>query len=125
MYILLVDADPQHAESAIAVLTTDGFGVRHSSSAASALLAVRQECPALIILNLELPDISGQTLALRLKHELGRNTPPIVAVTAYDVSSYRQSARQAGCETVLAKPVSPHQWVETARHYLGQLSLSA
>src|SRR5258708_37349632 len=103
--ILLIQDQSQQADIAMRVLTSEGFTVKHAPSAARALLALHQSCPNLILLDLNLPDIDGQTVALVVKQQLGESAPPIVALSMQDDDLCHKMARQAGCEAVLLKPI--------------------
>src|SRR5260221_4434344 len=117
-YILLVEDDLQQANRVIRLLESEGFCVKHASSAARGLMLVRQEIPGLIFMDLELPDMPGQSAAQIIRKELADRTPPIVAITAHDDGAYRQSAKQAGCQAFIAKPGGANELIYTAQYFL-------
>src|SRR5579859_747247 len=117
-YILLVEDNPDHADMVSRVLISGGFMVRHVKRASKGLAMARQECPALILLDLELPDMSGEMAARVFRQQMGSKTPPIVAVTAHDDGEHRQSARNAGCQAFIAKPVEPQELLSAAKYFI-------
>jgi two-component system phosphate regulon response regulator PhoB len=119
-YILLIEDDLQQANWAMRLLRSEGFAVMHASSAARGLLLIRQEIPGLILMDLELPDIAGQTAAQLIRKELDDRTPPIVAFSAHDDGAYRQSAKQAGFQAFIAKPSCTEELLCSARYFLQQ-----
>jgi len=117
-YILLVEDNPEHAELVVRILKSQSYRVKHASRATIGLAMVRQECPSLILMDLNLPDMSGEMAVRVIRQQLGNRMPPIVAVTAYDDGVHRQSAKQVGCRAFIAKPVSPQELLHTARYFL-------
>jgi len=121
-YILLIEDDLRQAKWVGGVLEGEGFSVKHASSAARGLLMIRQQVPGLILMDLELPDMPGQTAAQMIRKELGDRTPPIVAFSAHDDGAYRQSAKQAGCQAFIAKPSNADELLYTAQYFLNRSS---
>jgi two-component system cell cycle response regulator DivK len=64
----------------------------------------RQQRPDLIVLDIQLPDISGMEVARQLKGDEHTRTIPIIAVTAFAMSSDRTQILASGCDDYLAKP---------------------
>ena len=117
-YILLIEDNLQNSDLVVRILTTQGFTVKHASLATKGLAMVRQECPILIFLDLKLPDMRGETVARIIYQQLGRRTPPIVAISGYDDGAHRQSAKDAGCRAFITKPVTPEELIHTAKYFI-------
>ena len=78
----------------------------------------RQERPDLVLMDLDLPDMTGQTATMVMKRQLGEGVPPIVAFTAYNDGAYQKSARQAGCADFIAKLYRPSELLSTIQRLL-------
>src|SRR5579859_3960643 len=119
-YILLVEDDQQLADMVRELLSAEGFAVRHALVASKGLAIARQESPGLILMDLDLPDLNGMTMARIIRQRLGNRTPPMVAITGHVDGAHRQSAKQAGCRTFLAKPFTPQELIHTVKYFMEQ-----
>src|SRR5258708_39749368 len=122
-YILLVEDNPEHAKLAIRILNAAVFEVKHSLWGINGVQLARQERPDLILLDLELPQMTGLTVAAIITKELGASVPPIVALTSFSQDAYQQSAKQAGCVAFIGKPYPPQQLLATVNYLLNSTEL--
>ncbi|KAF0177165.1 MAG: two-component system, cell cycle response regulator DivK [Alphaproteobacteria bacterium] len=90
------------------VKTRDGKGV---------LELAREHKPALIIMDIQLPDISGLDITRQLKADADLKSIPVVAVTAFAMRGDEQRIRAEGCEAYLSKPISIQTFLETVRKF--------
>jgi CheY-like chemotaxis protein len=105
--ILLVEDDPLLRDALRILLEEAGYLVRVAATAAETLAAVAVETPALILLDLGLPDRSGLDVVRMLRARPGTRPTPIVALTGSVGPRDRQACLEAGCTSFLAKPVEP------------------
>ncbi len=118
-YILLIEDNQASADMTLHILTSAGFEVKHALRGLDGARLARLERPALILMDFDLPDINGRTLALVMKHQLGdRRAPPIVAVTARTSSEEKWLARQFGCAAFIAKPYDPSELIAVVNRLL-------
>ncbi len=118
-YILLIEDNQVSADMTLRILTTAGFEVKHALRGLDGARLARLERPALILMDFDLPDINGRTLALVMKHQLGdRHGPPIVAVTARTSSEEKWLAGQFGCSAFIAKPYDPNELLDVVHKLL-------
>src|SRR5690242_15847264 len=103
--VLVVDDHEFNLELLELLLELQGHAVRGAASVAAAERAIADEAPAMIVLDLNLPDGSGLDLTRRLKSEPSTAAIPIVACTAAVMPSDEERARAAGCDAFLAKPI--------------------
>lgn len=102
--ILLVEDDPLLREAMRLLLEDAGYTVGEAGTAAQASAAVDSGPPALILLDLGLPDRHG----LELARELTQQTDiPIIALTGRAGANERRRCLEAGCRDYLAKPIEP------------------
>jgi len=106
-HILLIEDNQANADMVLHILTTAGFEVKHFLRGLEGAKSARRERPDLILMDFNLPDIDGRTLAFLLKKQLGETAPPIVACTARSSDLEKRMAAKFGCSAFLAKPFTP------------------
>ena len=90
--------------------TNDGIG---------ALDLARKRRPYLILMDIQLPEVSGLEVTKWLKEDPELKAIPVVAVTAFAMKGDEERIREAGCEAYLSKPIPVPQFIETIRGFLG------
>jgi DNA-binding response OmpR family regulator len=113
--VLVVDDEPGILEIASAYLRRDGFEVRNATSGQRALDVVALQPPDLIVLDLMLPDISGEEVCARLRRT---SSVPIIMLTAKSGESDRLRGLGLGADDYLVKPFSPRELVARVRAIL-------
>src|ERR1700733_745599 len=103
--VLIVDDHDFNLKLLERLLELEGRQVRAAASLAAAEEALAEEEPALIVLDLNLPDGSGLELTRRLKSEPRTASIPIVACTAAVMQSDEEQALEAGCDAFVSKPI--------------------
>ena len=76
-----------------------------------------REQPDLILMDIQLPDISGMEAARRLKEDDQTRTIPIIAVTAFAMSGDEAQILASGCDAYLAKPFSIVEFLNVVEHW--------
>jgi CheY-like chemotaxis protein len=118
-YILLIEDNPLNAEIVTILLSTLKLEVRHAMKGLEGAKMARQDRPTLILMDFDLPDIDGRTLALQLKKQLGdKNAPPIVAVTAHVGKSEERLAKHFGCTAFVGKPIVDDEFLTLIQRLL-------
>lgn len=113
--VLVVEDDTQINELVGAYVQIAGFGYRAALDGASALAAVRERLPSLIILDLMLPDTDGFEIARQLKRDEKTASIPIVMLTALDRDEQRKQGMDAGAVRYITKPFDPDQLIDAIR----------
>ena len=88
------------------ILEAQGYQLFKTALGLEAVEIARQSHPDLILLDIQLPDVSGFDVAGRLKADEVTRSLPIIAVTAFAGSEYEQQALASGCDGYISKPVS-------------------
>jgi two-component system alkaline phosphatase synthesis response regulator PhoP len=117
--VLIVDDEPRIAEIAGDYLRHAGFDVLFAATGSSGLERARDRRPALIILDLRLPDMDGIQVARELRRE---TDVPIVMLTARAEESDRLLGLDAGADDYVVKPFSPRELVARVRAVLRRAS---
>jgi two-component system KDP operon response regulator KdpE len=100
--VLVVDDDPQVAKLISSLLTRQGYEVRTASDAAAAMRSIRASRPALILTDLEMPDVDGIELCRRVRDT---SSVPILVMSANAGCECEVAALEAGADDYLVKPV--------------------
>ncbi|HEV3063314.1 MAG TPA: response regulator transcription factor [Vicinamibacterales bacterium] len=117
--VLIVDDEPRIAEIAGDYLRHAGFGVLVAATGREGVARARADRPALVVLDLRLPDMDG----IEVAHELRRSSDvPIVMLTARAEESDRLLGLDAGADDYIVKPFSPRELVARVRAVLRRTS---
>lgn len=103
--ILLIDDDLPSIKLLRACLVNEGCEIQSAHNAAEALGLLRQEPPRLVLLDLDLPDMSGLTLAKLIRSSPECRDTVIVAVTSRNGDETERLASAAGCAAYFRKPI--------------------
>ena len=105
--ILLVDDYPDALDVWRMYLEMCGFGVLTAIDGLSAVTLALEKLPDIIILDLELPGISGVEAARRIRSAPETAAIPLIAVTGHSQAAQLDEARLAGFDVVVTKPCDP------------------
>ena len=98
------------------------YTVYHAMDGATGLEMASAVHPDLILLDLGLPDVDGQTVAARLKQDAAIRDIPVVVVTAWPSETAGQMVAAYGCQGYIAKPIDTRHFQLQIAEYLGQSS---
>jgi len=116
--VLLVDDYPDAVDVWAIYLTTEGFRVLTAGTGRDALAAARADAPDLVVLDLDLPDLSGFEVASELKRCAATRHIPLIAATGYSHVAQQDLARRSGFDSVIVKPCDPDALVAEIRRLL-------
>jgi CheY-like chemotaxis protein len=102
---LVVDDHPVNQELLSFVLEEEGFEVRTAPCAEEALTLADQFQPDVLILDVQLPGMSGLELTRELRKRPAHRQACIVIVTSYAMECDRERAFEAGCDGYITKPI--------------------
>jgi two-component system, OmpR family, alkaline phosphatase synthesis response regulator PhoP len=113
--VLVVEDEPSIASFVSLYLTNAGYGVRAVGSGAEALAQVEKEQPALIVLDLMLPDMDGIEICRRIRQ---RRDIPILMLTARDEDVDKIIGLEVGADDYMTKPFNPRELVARVKSIL-------
>ena len=116
--ILVVEDNSANQMLIDAVLQAGGFAVTVVSSAKEAAQSLARQRPDLILMDIQLPDQDGISFTKQLKADPKLASIPVVAVTAYAMSTDRQLILEAGCAGYIAKPFDTRTLADQVRAFL-------
>lgn len=120
-HLLIVEDDELVQSLMGAYLRRDGFAITLAATGREMLASIDSERIDLVLLDLNLPDEDGLSLARRVR---ARSGLPIIAITAREGKSDRPAALEAGVDDCLTKPFDPDELVLRARNLLGRAETS-
>ena len=111
--ILIVEDNPKNLKLARDVLEFHGFRTVTADNATDGLLLAEAHLPAVILMDIQLPDLDGVSALRRIRHLPATATIPVVALTAFAMDADRERFLAAGFDGYLVKPIDirrfPHQ----------------
>ena len=100
------------------LLETRGHRVLQARDGTEGLQLARQHRPDLILMDIQLPEISGFEVTKWIRAEEGLRYIPIIAVTAFAMKGDEEEIREAGCDAYISKPVSVRNFLELIDRFL-------
>jgi two-component system cell cycle response regulator DivK len=116
--ILHVEDNPDNRMLIRDLLQFRGYRVVEVSDGSAAVAAAETEHPDIILMDVQLPGVSGLDVARRIKARADLRHIPIVAVTSFALSGDDKRAFAAGCDAYVAKPYEPRELVKLIQRLL-------
>jgi CheY-like chemotaxis protein len=104
--VLIVEDNPEHSDLARRVLTASGYEVFTGADAETGLQMATNHVPDVILLDLGLPDMDGQTLLGHIRRVPQLAHVPVIAVTAWPPGAAPQMVAAYGFDGYITKPIS-------------------
>lgn len=115
--ILLIEDNEQNRYLLTFLLEQSGHVVSHAANGPSGIELATRERFDLILLDVQIPEMDGYTVARDLRRNPALAATPIVAVTSYAMAGDRETILAAGCDGYMEKPINPDTFVsDVARH---------
>src|SRR5581483_4237544 len=100
------------------LLEAHGYATLQTRDGIEALKLARQHRPDLILMDIQLPEVSGLEITRWLKEDDELRSIPVVAVTAFAMKGDEEKIRAGGCEAYISKPISISNFLETIGRFL-------
>lgn len=117
--VLIVEDNELNMKLFHDLLDSQGYETLQTREGLEALTLAREERPDLILMDIQLPEISGLEVTKWLKEDDELSSIPVVAVTAFAMKGDEERIRQGGCEAYISKPISVSGFLDTIRRLLG------
>jgi two-component system cell cycle response regulator DivK len=121
--ILIVDDNPTNMKLVSYLLIAHGYTVRSAANAKETLEVVKDFHPRLILMDVQLPDMSGLELTRLIKQDAALRDVPIVALTAYAMRGDEEKARAAGCDGYITKPIDTRAFPTLIAQFIGKVDV--
>jgi two-component system cell cycle response regulator DivK len=102
------------------LLAAHGYRTLQSRTGMEALRLAREQRPDLILMDIQLPEISGLEVTKWLKDDEELCDIPVIAVTAFAMKGDEERIRRGGCEAYISKPISIITFLDAVRRHLGE-----
>lgn len=122
--ILIVEDNDLNLKLFRDLLGAHGYDTIETKEGLEAITLTKSERPDLILMDIQLPEISGLDVTRRLKADPSICHIPIVAVTAFAMKDDEEKILAAGCEAYLSKPISIMTFMETVKRFLGEEAMA-
>lgn len=116
--ILLVEDNQNTADFIIRILEAVDHTVHHAQSGLEGARLARAIRPDLVLMDFDLPDVSGRSVVLGLRRQCPPSSLPIIAVTVQADDESIRLAKGFGCNAFLAKPFLPEDLLDLVEHFL-------
>lgn len=102
------------------LLEAQDYATIQTNNGREALELARNRHPDLILMDIQLPEISGLDVTKQLKADKELAGIPVIAVTAFAMKGDEERIRESGCEAYISKPISVAHFLETVKSYIGE-----
>src|SRR6202012_4309381 len=116
--ILIVEDNDLNMKLFHDLLEAHGYNTLQTKDGIEALKLARLHHPDLILMDIQLPEISGLEVTKWIKEDDDLKSIPIIAVTAFAMKGDEEKMREGGCEAYLAKHISVAHFIKTLKHFL-------
>ena len=116
--IMVVEDNELNMKLFCDLLEAHDFDTVRTRDGQAVLALAREHAPDLILMDIQLPEVSGLDVTRWLKQDAALKTIPVIAVTAFAMKGDEERIREGGCEAYIAKPISVQRFIETIRSFL-------
>jgi two-component system cell cycle response regulator DivK len=116
--VLIVEDNDLNMKLFNDLLVAHGYGTLQTRDGIEALALARQHRPDLILMDIQLPEISGLQVTQWIKKDDDLRMIPVIAVTAFAMKGDEEKIRDGGCEAYIAKPISVASFLRTVEQFL-------
>lgn len=118
--VLIVEDNELNMKLFHDLLEAHGYQTIQTRNGRDALKLARQHKPDLVLMDIQLPEVSGLEVTRWLKDDDELRHIPVIAVTAFAMKGDEERIRQGGCEAYISKPISVLGFIGTVREFIGE-----
>ena len=118
--VLIVEDNELNMKLFHDLLAAHGYTTIQTRSGLEALDLARTHKPDLILMDIQLPEVSGLEVTKWIKEDEELRNIPVIAVTAFAMKGDEERNRSGGCEAYISKPISVMTFLETVGRFIGQ-----
>ncbi|MEM9706913.1 MAG: response regulator [Pseudomonadota bacterium] len=117
--VLIVEDNDLNMKLFNDLLEAHGYATVKASTGPEAIALARETNPDLILMDIQLPEVSGLQVTEEIKADDALAHIPVIAVTAFAMKGDEERIRAGGCEDYIAKPIAVSDFLEKVKRYLG------
>ncbi len=118
--ILIVEDNDLNLKLFRDLLSANGYETFETKDGLEAVTLTRNIRPDLILMDIQLPEISGLEVTQKIKADAEISSIPVIAVTAFAMKDDEQKILSAGCQAYISKPISIDHFLATIKSFLGE-----
>jgi two-component system cell cycle response regulator DivK len=116
--VLIVEDNDLNMKLFRDLLQAHGYRTLHSRDGREVLQMARDNRPDLIIMDIQLPEVSGLEVTKWLKSDEELKSIPVIAVTAFAMKGDEEKIRSGGCEDYMSKPIAVGPFIAMVKRFL-------
>jgi CheY-like chemotaxis protein len=116
-HILIVEDNPDNLMVISAVLKEAGMDFISAQNGPDSVRLAKEKLPKLILMDIQLPGMSGTEAARIIRSEVELSATPIIAVTAKAMSGERENIMAQGFDDYISKPIDPEELIAKIRYW--------
>ena len=116
--VLIVEDNELNMKLFHDLLDAHGYRILQTKDGMEALDIAREHHPDLILMDIQLPEISGLEVMQWIKKDDDLRMIPIIAVTSFAMKGDEEKIREGGCEAYISKPISVASFLRTVERFL-------
>jgi len=116
--VLIVEDNELNMKLFNDLLEAHGYTTLQTRDGVEALQMAREHKPDLILMDIQLPEVSGLEVTKWIKEDEDLRAIPVIAVTAFAMKGDEEKIREGGCEAYIAKPISVMSFLNTVDQFL-------
>ena len=117
--VLIVEDNELNMKLFHDLLEAHGYNTLQTRTGIEALRLAREHHPDLILMDIQLPEVSGLEVTKWIKEDEDISSIPVIAVTAFAMKGDEERIRQGGCEAYISKPISVMHFLDVVRKHMG------
>ena len=118
--VLIVEDNELNMKLFNDLLEAHGYATVQTRNGMEAIDLARLHRPDLILMDIQLPEVSGLQVTQWIKNDEELKHIPVIAITAFAMKGDEEKMRAGGCESYLSKPISVVKFLETVKNYIGE-----
>jgi two-component system, cell cycle response regulator DivK len=118
--VLIVEDNELNMKLFHDLLDAHGYATLQTRNGMDAMAIAREHRPSLILMDIQLPEVSGLEVTRWLKEDDDLRDIPVIAVTAFAMKGDEERIRGGGCEAYISKPISVMSFISTVRKFIGE-----
>ncbi len=103
------------------VLEAGGYNVLQAKEGMEGLRMAHEQRPDLILMDIQLPDVSGLEVTKWLKDDETLKSIPVIAITAFAMAGDKEKFLEGGCDAYIAKPISVPDFLQTVERFAAEV----
>jgi two-component system cell cycle response regulator DivK len=116
--VLIVEDNDLNMKLFHDLLDAHGYQTLQTKDGMQALELAREHRPDLILMDIQLPEVSGLEVTKWIKEDDHLRSIPVIAITAFAMKGDEEKIREGGCEAYIAKPISVATFIATVKRFL-------